>query len=72
MKKFFILPVMQNRLSSLLKYNKYNLCTCQNVTEALVYLLDNIILDLAQNFSGRIYNDGNLSCPLLKYVSILL
>ena len=35
-------------------YNNYNLCSCQKVCDALVYLLDNILLDLELNFTGKL------------------
>ena len=40
-KKFFILPAMKNVLFSRPKNIKYDLWTCQNVTDALIYVLDN-------------------------------
>ena len=40
-----ILPVTKDRLSSLLENTKrYKLWSCQNVCEALIYLLDNIYI----------------------------
>ena len=35
-------------------YNNYNLWLCQKVCDALVYLLDNILLDLELNFIGKL------------------
>ena len=35
-------------------YNNYNLWSCQNVCDALVCLLDNILLDLELNFIGKL------------------
>ena len=47
-----ILPVTNDRLSSLLKTQKdYKLWSCQNVCEALIYLLDNIYI----RFGTKLY-----------------
>ena len=35
-------------------YNSHNLWSCQKVCDALVYLLDNILLDLELNFIGKL------------------
>ena len=35
-------------------YNNYNLWSCQKVCDALVYLLDNILLDLELNFIDKL------------------
>ena len=35
-------------------YNNHNLWSCQKICDALVYLLDNILLDLELNFSDRL------------------
>ena len=35
-------------------YNNHNLWSCQKVYDALVYLLDNILLDLELNFIGKL------------------
>ena len=35
-------------------YKNYNLWSCQKVCEALVYLLDNILLDLELNFTDKL------------------
>ena len=35
-------------------YNNHNLWSCQKVCDALVYLLDNILLDLELNFIGKL------------------
>ena len=35
-------------------YNNHNLWSCQKVCDALVYLLDNILLDLELNFKGKL------------------
>ena len=35
-------------------YNNHNLWSCQKVCDALVYLLDNILLDLELNFTGKL------------------
>ena len=35
-------------------YNNYNLWSCQKVYDALVYLLDNILLDLELNFISKL------------------
>ena len=35
-------------------YKNYNLWSCQNVCEALVYLLDNILLDLERNVTDEL------------------
>ena len=35
-------------------YNNYNLWSCQKVCDALVYLLDNILLNLELNFIGKL------------------
>ena len=35
-------------------YNNHNLWSCQKVLDALVYLLDNILLDLELNFMGKL------------------
>ena len=35
-------------------YKNYNLWSCQKVCEALVYCLDNILLDLKLNFTEKI------------------
>ena len=35
-------------------YNNYNLWSCQKVCDVLVYLLDNILLDLELNFIGKL------------------
>ena len=35
-------------------YNNHNLRSCQKVCDALVYLLDNILLDLELNFIGKL------------------
>ena len=41
-------------------YNNHNLWSCQKVCDALVYLLDNILLDLELNFIDKLlYSDGN-------------
>ena len=45
MKKFFIWPAMKNVLFSLpTNIKKYDLWTCQKVTDALIYLLDTIYI----------------------------
>ena len=52
MKKLFIWPAMKNMLFSLLKnIKKYDLWSCQKVTDALIYLLDNIYI----RFGSRLY-----------------
>ena len=35
-------------------YNNHNLWSCQKVCDALVYLLDNILLDLELNFIDKL------------------
>ena len=35
-------------------YNNHNLWSCQKDCDAIVYLLDNILLDLEQNFIGKL------------------
>ena len=35
-------------------YKNYNLWSCQKVCDALVYLLDNILLDVEANFIGKL------------------
>ena len=35
-------------------YNNHNLWSCQKVCDALVYLVDNILLDLELNFIGKL------------------
>ena len=43
---------MKNKLFSLPKnIKKYNIWTCQNVTEALIYLLDNVYI----RFGSKLY-----------------
>ena len=49
-KKFLCLVCNAERAFFTFEEHKYNLWTCQKVTEALVYLLDKIILELALNF----------------------
>ena len=41
------------------EHNKYNLWTCQKVTEALIYLLDNINI----RFGSKIYRQ-NVGIPM--------
>ena len=35
-------------------YKNYNLWSCQKACDALIYLLDNILLDLEVNFIGKL------------------
>ena len=55
-KKFFIWPAMKNELFSLPKNIKK---TCQTVTEALIYLLDNIYI----RFGSKLYRQ-NVGIPM--------
>ena len=58
-KKFFILPAMKKNFFSLPRNIKtYSLWTCQRVTEALVYLLDNIHI----RFGSKLYRK-NVGIP---------
>ena len=50
-KVHLILPVTKDRLSSLLKTQNDKLWSCQNVCEALIYLLDNIYI----RFGTKLY-----------------
>ena len=65
--KIFILPAMQNGLSSFLTIIKTNLWTCQKVTEALVYLLDNILII----FGSKLYRQ-NIGIPIETYCAPLV
>ena len=54
-KKFLIWPAMQNVLFSLPKnIKKYDLWSCQKVTDALIYLLDNIY----NRFGSKLYRQN--------------
>ena len=60
MKKLFIWPAMKNVLFSLLKnIKKYDLWSCQKVTDALIYLLDNIYI----RFGSKLYRQ-NVGIPM--------
>ena len=60
MKKFFIWPAMKNVLFSLPKnIKKYDLWSCQKVTDALIYLLDNIYI----RFGSKLYR-LNVGIPM--------
>ena len=60
MKKFFIWPAMKNEVFSLPKNTKkYDLWTCQKVTDALIYLLDNIYI----RFGSKLYRQ-NVGIPM--------
>ena len=60
MKKLFIWPAMKNMLFSLPKnIKKYNLWSCQKVTDALIYLLDNIYI----RFGSKLYRQ-NVGIPM--------
>ena len=52
-KKFFIWPAMKKGLFSLPRNIKNTVYGLIKVTETLVYLLDNIILDLALSFIDK-------------------
>ena len=68
MKKFFIWPAMKNELFSLPKnIKKYNLWTCQKVTEALIYLLDNIYI----RFGSKLYRQ-NVEIPMETNCALLV
>ena len=67
-KKFFIWPAMKNVLFSLPKnIKKYDSWSCQKVTDALIYLLDNIYI----RFGSKLYRQnvgismGKNCAPLL-------
>ena len=61
MKKFFIWPAIQNGLFFHCKKEKYknSLRSCQKVTDALVYLLDNIYI----RFGSKLYRQ-NVGIPM--------
>ena len=60
MKKLFIWPAMKNVLFSLPKtIKKYDLWSCQKVTDALIYLLDNIYI----RFGSKLYRQ-NVGIPM--------
>ena len=59
MKKLFIWPAMKNVLFSLLKNIKKDLWSCQKVTDALIYLLDNIYI----RFGSKLYRQ-NVGIPM--------
>ena len=60
MKKLFIWPAMKNVLFSLPKnIKKYDLWSCQKVTDALIYLLDNIYI----RFDSKLYRQ-NVGIPM--------
>ena len=68
MKKFFIWPAMKNKLFAL-PTNIKNLLTCQKVTEALIYLLDNMNI----RFGSKLYRQKcelkKASCELKVHVA---
>ena len=60
MKKLFIWPAVKNVLFWLLKnIKKYDLWSCQKVTDALIYLLDNIYI----RFGSKLYRQ-NVGIPM--------
>ena len=60
MKKLFIWPAMKNVPFSLQKnIKKYDLWSCQKVTDALIYLLDNIYI----RFCSKLYRQ-NVGIPM--------
>ena len=60
MKKLFIRHAMKNMLFSLPKnIKKYDLWSCQKVTDALIYLLDNIYI----RFGSKLYRQ-NVGIPM--------
>ena len=59
MKKLFIWPAMKNVLFSLPRNIKYDLLSCQKVTDALIYLLDNIYI----RFGSKLYRQ-NVGIPM--------
>ena len=46
-------------------YNNHNLWSCQKVCDALVYLLDNILLYLELNFIDKLFPMGTNCAPLV-------
>ena len=58
-KKFFIWPAMKSVLFSLPKNIKYDLWSCQKVTDALIHLLDNIYI----RFGSKLYRQ-NVGIPM--------
>ena len=51
MKKLFIWPAMKNVFLASEEHKKYDLWSCQKVTDALIYLLDNIYI----RFGSKLY-----------------
>ena len=59
MKKFFIWPAMKNMFSfASEEHKRYDLWSCQKVTDALIYLLDNIYFRF-----GKLYRQ-NVGIPM--------
>ena len=68
MKKLFIWPAMKNVLFfASEEHKKYDLWSCQKVTDALIYLLDNIYI----RFGSKLYRQ-NVGIPMEQIVPPLL